>query len=419
MNRRVPLNPRIVFCVTCKHRAGHLAQTLPANIADNAGYGNHKFVVLDYNSRKDNLAAYLRTKHAADIAGGRLAVYRFTEPTSFRMAHAKNMAHRLGIREGADVLVNLDADNYTGPGFASAIAKVFNGHADAFMRPLKGSEVRGGAYIGGVPNGAHGRIAIAASAFLEAGGYNERYAKWSPDDEDFFCRLRRMGFKPVNIPREHLTVIAHDDETRFEQYPDVQPTWQQWHEVHAAKDTVVNYGRFGCGVVYRNFEPEPIELLPMPTRIFGIGLHRTATFALHRALQILGYHSAHWESPLWAKRVWNEMRTLGVSRTLEGHYALSDLPIPLLYEAIDKSYPGSKFILTFRDESAWLDSMRRHWSFSHNPWRKDWATDGFSDTIHLAAMDGRISTRKPSSRGTGSTMPMYGSTLPDVRTTFC
>ena len=39
------------------------------------------------------------------------------------MAHAKNMAHRLGIIEGADILCNLDADNFTGPGFASYIAE--------------------------------------------------------------------------------------------------------------------------------------------------------------------------------------------------------------------------------------------------------------------------------------------------------
>src|SRR5882757_9614345 len=105
--------PSIAFCTTCKDRTQHLKFTLPKNLADNKNYNNCKFIVLDYNSQ-DDLSAYLLSQHKLDILSGKLIVYSYCEDVPFHMTHAKNMAHRLGIIEGADILVNLDADNYTG-----------------------------------------------------------------------------------------------------------------------------------------------------------------------------------------------------------------------------------------------------------------------------------------------------------------
>ena len=76
------------------------------------------------------------------------------------------------------------------------------------------------------------------------------------------------------------------------------------------------------------------------------------------------------------------MTTLGRSPTLERSYALSDLPIPILYDKLDKAYPGSKFILTTRDDDKWLDSVRRHWNPNFNKFRKSWDHDPFSHFIH-------------------------------------
>src|SRR6516164_7125560 len=115
------MTPRIIFCTTCKGRADHIRQTLPANLADNANYDNCKFVLLNYSS-PDGLEQYVREHHEADIAAGRLAMYTHPTDGPFRMAHAKNMAHRRGMLEHADILVNLDADNFTGRSFAQYVA---------------------------------------------------------------------------------------------------------------------------------------------------------------------------------------------------------------------------------------------------------------------------------------------------------
>jgi hypothetical protein len=103
-------SPIIVFVTTCKGRLEHLEKTLPRNISDNADYPNAKFVVLDYGWDQQ-LAIYIAGHGRESITDGRLAYFINYEPGPFHMAHAKNMAHRLGIFEGADILVNLDADN--------------------------------------------------------------------------------------------------------------------------------------------------------------------------------------------------------------------------------------------------------------------------------------------------------------------
>ena len=101
------------------------------------------------------------------------------------MAHAKNMAHRLGILEGADVLVNLDADNFTGQDFAGYIGEQMQ-NPQQFMWARKDPG-------DGRPRGISGRIIVTRAAFLAAGGYDEKYTTWSPDDKDFHARLERMG----------------------------------------------------------------------------------------------------------------------------------------------------------------------------------------------------------------------------------
>ena len=369
--------PTIAFCTTCKGRAQHLKLTLPKNLLDNSSYSNCKFVIVDYNSH-DDLLAYLRTAHESAIDSGRVVVYSYRHPTPFRMAHAKNMAHRCGLLEGADILVNLDADNYTGEGFASYIAAQFSMEPNIFLwaRMVKEGDDR-------LPRGISGRIAVTKHAFLNTGGYDEKYDTWSPDDKDFNARLWRLGYQGREIQRRFLDGVLHNDKMRFKEYRHVQThKGSDQFDLAGEEHTIANYGNIGRGIVYRNFGDAPVELTLLPTRIFGIGLHKTATTSLHKALTILGYDSAHWTNAHWAKAIWREMSEHGYSRTLEAHYALSDLPIPLFFRELDQAYPGSKFILTMRQEDRWLKSVRNHFDPAHNIHRARWDTDPFSNKVH-------------------------------------
>jgi Sulfotransferase domain len=97
-------------------------------------------------------------------------------------------------------------------------------------------------------------------------------------------------------------------------------------------------------------------------KIFGIGLNKTGTVSLHRALEHLGYTSLHWGG---------EAAYLDVLRAIdEGRPVLTHLPdveaysdietLSINFDLADAQYPGSKFIVTVRDLAPWLDSRRRH-----------------------------------------------------------
>ena len=364
----------VVFCTTCKNRAQHLRQTLPQNLADNP---RSKFVVLNYNT-EDDLLEYLFSEHGDVIKAGRLVVYSNLIQPRFRMAHAKNMAHRLGILEGGEILVNLDADNLTGPGFEDFITESFADNQAVFLwaNMIKGI----------LPRGISGRIAVTRKAFLKVGGYDEKFDGWGHDDKDFNLRLRAAGYEGLEIPPMFLSGVRHNDKIRFKEYPHLRQAPDDYFapvSKGSVKRAIVNNGDFGCGVVYRNAGfTDPIYLNKLPTKIFGIGMHKTATTSLHHALEILGYDSWHWTSAHAAKAIWQEMNTNGYSPTLDWCQAACDLPIPRLYQQLDATYPGSKFILTLRDEQNWLDAVRRHFDPAHNQLQAGWDSDPFTNRIH-------------------------------------
>lgn len=363
----------IAFVTTCKNRWQHLRETLPRNLADNK-LAETKFVVVDYNSQ-DEMAEDIWRDYQEELASGKLTYYRYFGEHSFRMAHAKNLAHRLGIREGATVLCNLDADNFTGKDFDAYLGNHF--HTDRRV-VLWANMVKGV-----MPKGISGRIACTKDSFLLAGGYDEKYTTYSPDDKDFRARLIRMEHEPIEIDPKFLNAIRHNDKLRFKEYPEAADSDAEEFSINQT-NRCVNNGYFGCGLVHRNFVPQAIELKPIPTRVFGIGCHKTATTSLHHAFEILGFVSGHWKNAHWAKSIYMQMMRDGRSLTLEKCYALCDLPIPVLFRQLDAAYPNSKFVLTTRPENDWLESVRKHWDPAYNSHQQLWKNDPFTKIIHKA-----------------------------------
>jgi hypothetical protein len=367
---------KIGFCTTCKGRLAHLTETLPPNLEEVGRVPSGVVVLLDYNSR-DDLAVWVRENMARHLESGRLVYYRFTEPTPFRMAHAKNLSHRLAMREGCDTLVNMDADNFAGEGFAEyVLSEMAGGDNFLWARMIKTGNGR-------LAKGVSGRIVVTAHQFLLAGGYDERYHTWSPDDKDFCDRLAKLGFRPQECDPRYLKAILHNDHVRFREYQHVseEALAEDFEAVGRWGGRVVNGGKIGLGVVYRNFDPVPVVVNRVPTRVFGIGLHKTGTTSLAKALTQLGYRCAHWPSAHWAKAVWEEFQADQRSLTLEKTPAATDLPLALLFRELDDAYPGSKFVLTTRDEGDWLRSVERHFSPDNRFWGT-WKTDPFSHRLH-------------------------------------
>src|SRR5512139_805472 len=79
-------------------------------------------------------------------------------------------------------------------------------------------------------------------------------------------------------------------------------------------------------------------------KIFGIGLERTATTSLVAAMQRLGFSATHFPASILE---------------IERDDFVDDITVAYRFKRLDFLFPGSKFILTTREEAAWLDSCAR------------------------------------------------------------
>ena len=97
---------------------------------------------------------------------------------------------------------------------------------------------------------------------------------------------------------------------------------------------------------------------PQKPRVICIGWHKTGTSTMGSALLKLGY------SVLGARLdAYYPLAEGDVSRALalaDRFDAVQDVPWAALFRELDARYPGSKFILTVRDEKSWLASATRH-----------------------------------------------------------
>lgn len=93
-------------------------------------------------------------------------------------------------------------------------------------------------------------------------------------------------------------------------------------------------------------------------KVFGVGLHKTSTTSLANALYTLGYYvGGYFDSGRFADEA--ELTNYVIERA--GCYdAVQDMPWPEFYQLLDSEFPGSKFVLTVRDEDRWIRSVTDH-----------------------------------------------------------
>ncbi|KKM25642.1 hypothetical protein LCGC14_1592960 [marine sediment metagenome] len=114
----------------------------------------------------------------------------------------------------------------------------------------------------------------------------------------------------------------------------------------------------------------------LKNKIFGIGLPRTGTSSLSKALRMLGFDVKHSAGRFQMYRYMTNPNKRHLPRyTLNfldrgkegGFQGLTDTPANLLYKDLNLVYPNSKFILTIRkDNEAWHKSCEYHYGH-HDP----------------------------------------------------
>lgn len=107
--------------------------------------------------------------------------------------------------------------------------------------------------------------------------------------------------------------------------------------------------------------------------VFGIGLNKTGSSSLHRAMELLGYNSVHYIyndkilKDIVADNISNKKNIFDGIKNIDCYFDYlpwishrSEFPLNHLYKTIDKQYPNSLFIYNTRNINDWLESRYRH-----------------------------------------------------------
>lgn len=103
-------------------------------------------------------------------------------------------------------------------------------------------------------------------------------------------------------------------------------------------------------------------------KVFCIGFHKTGTTSMEKALKMLGYRVTGGN---WVKEEGIGEVVLERALALVPQYdAFQDNPWPILYQELDRAFPGSKFILTMRPPEKWFASMLKNFGTDRTPMRE-------------------------------------------------
>jgi len=104
-------------------------------------------------------------------------------------------------------------------------------------------------------------------------------------------------------------------------------------------------------------------------KVFNVGLHRTGTKSVHELLLRSDVKSVHWpvlcngvnyEDPIAGRESDRPFVAATLAPLIEDIAAVSDVPIPALYDLLDAAYPNSGFIAIYRSPFDWVRSVRSH-----------------------------------------------------------
>lgn len=179
----------ISFCIPAHNRLADLKISLPYVIAATQISPPAEVVILDYGST-DGLREYAR-----GLAG---VTYRRYEAKYFHKAHAFNLAI-LASRGEYFVLLGTDACP----------------HPD-YLKIVRERIAAGCVWM--VVDNLRGIITCEREEFIAAGGYDERFEFYGPEDKDLEARLIRRGKKHCVLPMRLMRVFLTPEEDKVKNY---------------------------------------------------------------------------------------------------------------------------------------------------------------------------------------------------------
>lgn len=205
----------ISLCIPAMNRAHDLRKCLPAVIGSANFSPPVEIVIVDYSSR-DGLPQYLaQTRAELALVDGNFWTARSLNGKHFyNSAHARNLCV---MASHGDYIVQLGTDILPDKYFVAYIRERISQHHPVWMNEGNGEEA-------GHHPGFLGSILVCKrDEFIAAGGYDERFKYYGPEDRDICHRLHRRGGKfeafpsslVKSIPTPYREKLRNLDKTPF------------------------------------------------------------------------------------------------------------------------------------------------------------------------------------------------------------
>ncbi|HEY5549740.1 MAG TPA: glycosyltransferase [Candidatus Saccharimonadales bacterium] len=188
----------ISFCIPCMNRTYDLKKTMPYLTAAAKASPPVEVVILDYNS-VDDLEDYIKSvkQENPDFI---LTYRKYSGRDTYHMAHARNLSV---LAASGEYIVIFSTDLFPYKDFIPTVRRLI---AETGAKWL----YTGILYLG--------VIVCKKAEFVAAGGYDERFELYGPEDKDLNERLARRGVKSARYPEELIGIFRTTDTEKTKNY---------------------------------------------------------------------------------------------------------------------------------------------------------------------------------------------------------
>lgn len=187
------------LCIPCHNRTHDLKVTMPYLIEAANASPPVEIVIVDYNSQDDLRDYFFSVYDTAELAEGNYLTYkRYAARDHYHMAHARNIS---ALAASGEYIFGMGADIY---------------FTDEFIPVVRDLIANGFVFMKG--HLKSGMIVCRKDEFVKAGGFDEQFEFYGPEDKDFAERMKRRGYLPGLLPEDMIEVIPTNNKDKARHY---------------------------------------------------------------------------------------------------------------------------------------------------------------------------------------------------------
>ena len=188
----------ISFCIPCHNRTYDLEKSMGYLIESANASPPVEIMILDYNS-PDYLADYIKQVLDSKSLNPEniLSYCKYQGQNYYHMAHARNLSARAS---SGSIITIMSSDICPQANFVSVIREQIKNYDCLLV------------------NNYRGILTCRKEEFMGAGGYDERFEFYGPEDKDLELRLLRRGNRIGTLSSDLLSVIPTPNKEKAKNY---------------------------------------------------------------------------------------------------------------------------------------------------------------------------------------------------------